>query len=81
MFVSSISYAQFYGKWVIPTENTIPSSTYLLQFNADQLNYEPLSVHLGEKEHCEIAAGAFKENYNLDFYILDHLVIFGGNTY
>ena len=81
MFVSSISYAQFYGKWVIPTENTIPSSTYLLQFNADQLNYEPLSVHLGEKEHCEIAAGAFKENYDLDFYILDYLVIFGGNTY
>lgn len=78
LILTKCLFSQFYGKWVIPTKiNESASSTFLLSFNKDLIDYETLQNQLpyGEKR---ITAGAYNEDYELEFYILDYLVCYNG---
>ena len=73
--------AQLFGKWVLPTVyGGDIHKTYLLSFTETGIDYEVLTTSLTPPdEFCEIAAGGYNPNYDLNFYVIGDLLC-NGNT-
>ena len=78
---SQQSLAQPYGKWVVPTVfPTGGPDAQLMEFYDNLIQYSPLNTILSsDRLHCQITAGAYDANYNLNFYIIDETLYYGNN--
>ena len=72
--------AQLLGKWVLPTVDNYDHETYLLSFIGNDILYSELNPVPGNPGYCEIAAGAYNINYDLDFYILKQTLFYGNES-
>ncbi len=77
--------AQLMGKWVLPIADAEYGSihyTFLLTFYQNGIQHEVLPVALPQyNAFCDIAAGGYTQNYDLEFYILNEKFCYGNQSF
>jgi hypothetical protein len=79
--IQSTAQGEFFGKWVLPTViegNNSSHETLLLSFMSDEIQYTYITAIPPEpsQNSCEIAAGGYYPNYDLEFHVLGETFYF-----
>ncbi|NQT78148.1 MAG: T9SS type A sorting domain-containing protein [Bacteroidetes bacterium] len=71
--IQSTAQGESYGKWVLPIviDGFNSHETLLLSFMSDEIQYTYITAIPGTSlSSCEIAAGGYNPNYDLEFHVL-----------
>ncbi|MCF8230320.1 MAG: hypothetical protein K9G58_13160 [Bacteroidales bacterium] len=69
---SQTSFAQFYGKWILPIETGYLHETFLIEFEDGNVSLSPENLLITDDgTNCRLGAAGYNTNYDLQFYFLD----------
>jgi hypothetical protein len=82
---STIASAQLLGKWILPTIEVVGNTheTHIISFMQNGIQSEKLLVNLptGYDSYCELSAGGYLPNYDLEFYTLMENFCYGSQSF